>query len=54
MRRANSEIPKKDMTLVVSKDTFEWVTRTAKAQNKSRSCVIEEILLDNLPEEFQN
>jgi hypothetical protein len=53
MRRPETDEPKKDMTLNVSKKTFDWVNRVAKAEGKSRSWVIEEILLDNLPEEYQ-
>jgi hypothetical protein len=52
MRRPETDEPKKDMTLNVSQRTFDWVVRTATAEGKSRSWVIEEILLDNLPEEF--
>jgi hypothetical protein len=52
MRRHETDEPKKDMTLNVSQRTFDWVVRTAKAEGKSRSWIIEEILLDNLPEEF--
>ena len=53
MRRPMTDEPKRDMTLNVSARTFEWVQRTAKAMGKSRSCVIEDILLDHLPEEYQ-
>jgi hypothetical protein len=52
MRRPETDEPKKDMTLNVSQRTFDRVVRTATAEGKSRSWVIEEILLDNLPEEF--
>jgi hypothetical protein len=52
MRRPETDEPKKDMTLNVSQRTFDWVNRVAKAEGKSRSWVIEEILLDNLPEEY--
>jgi hypothetical protein len=52
MRRPETDEPKKDMTLNVSQRTFDWVNRVAKAEGKSRSWIIEEILLDNLPEEF--
>jgi len=52
MRRPETDEPKKDMTLNVSQRTFDWVNRVAKAEGKSRSWIIEELLLDNLPEEF--
>jgi hypothetical protein len=52
MRRPETDEPKKDMTLNVSQRTFDWVNRVAIAEGKSRSWIIEEILLDNLPEEF--
>lgn len=53
MRRPNTQEPKRDMTLKVSQSTFEWVERVVKATGKSRSWVIEDILLDNLPVEHQ-
>lgn len=53
MRRDKTEEPKKNLMIVVSQKTFDWVVRTAKAEGKSRSWVVEEILLDNLPEEYQ-
>jgi hypothetical protein len=52
MRRPETDEPKKDMTLNVSQRTFDWVNRVAKAEGKSRSWIIEEILLDNLPEGY--
>jgi predicted transcriptional regulator len=54
MRRPETDEPKKDMTLNVSQRTFDWVNRVAKAERKSRSWIIEELLLDHLPEEYQN
>jgi len=53
-RRPVINAPKKDMTLNVLKSTFEWVNRAAKARGVSRSCLIEEILIDNLPEAYAN
>jgi hypothetical protein len=51
-RRQETDSPKRDMTLVVLETTFDWVNRVATAQNRSRSAVIEELLIDNLPEEY--
>lgn len=54
MRRPITNIKKRDMTLNVAESTFEWIERACKAAGKSRSWLIEEILLDNLPEYHQN
>jgi hypothetical protein len=51
-RRAVTEGEKKDMTIVVNKETFDWIERTKKATGKSRSWIVEEILVDNLPVEY--
>jgi hypothetical protein len=53
MRRPDSPEPKRYMTLNVAQSTFEWIERVVKATGKSRSWIIEDILLDNLPEEYQ-
>lgn len=53
-RRKITDMPKKDMTINVAQSTFDWVERVSKATGKSRAWIIEDILLDNLPEEYQN
>jgi metal-responsive CopG/Arc/MetJ family transcriptional regulator len=52
--RKATKVPKRYMTVNLSQTTFDWVDRVCKATGKNRSWVIEDILLDNLPEAYQN
>jgi hypothetical protein len=52
--KRESVVERKEMNVSVSRATYEWVERAAKSRAISKSALVEDILLDGLPEEFQN
>jgi predicted DNA-binding protein len=53
-RRPATMFAKRNTAINMSKSTYDWLERVCKATNKSKSWIVEDILLDNLPEQYQS